>query len=109
MKPIFLTVSVEQELPKETNERYGVIIDGSDCIDSAVFTRLHTWVGIGSASVTHWLKPITSLSELPEEWKKEIREMAGKSFDKGAIIYHRDDNPQEYTKSKQEHINGLLK
>ncbi|HUM53527.1 MAG TPA: hypothetical protein PK431_17035 [Chitinophagales bacterium] len=68
----YVPVSVETELP-EINHRYGIIIEGSDCVDSAVYTENRKWQFLGGQTVTHFLKPQELITFTKEEWSEVIK------------------------------------
>ncbi len=51
---IYKVIDVNDELPEVG--RYGIILEGSDCIDSANYTQYKTWDNLGENTPTHWLK-----------------------------------------------------
>jgi hypothetical protein len=84
MKKYYEAIPVSSgELPEESN-RYGVILEGEDCIDSAFFMKVGSfWTSIGEHKVEFWLKEITINIPTPEEIKEMERSIADKAFDAG--------------------------
>ncbi len=68
-KVVYIPVSTTERLPNETNQRYGVIIDGSNCIDSSVFTLNKKWSNMGFAEISYWLEPQEVFILTEEEMK----------------------------------------
>ena len=69
---VYQTVSVQDELPTEAG-RYGVLLEGFDCVDSEFFSRADTWITDHSHQVINWLKPTTGYFFTPEEFREVAR------------------------------------
>lgn len=105
MKPIYVTIPVEQELPKKAH----IDIAARQYWKENKFPKGESSGEADFIAGVEWmkmqLKPITELSDLPEEWKEAIKEIAGKSFDAGRS---QDQVDGAWNNDKQEHINSIF-
>lgn len=113
MTPIYCAISVEQELPEPYTNVFALHTEDkweSQCFIDRQDRWFNSWDDDRAECFpTHWLKPITSLSDLPEEWKAEIREIAGKAFDAGDDFRKNCEYGTENEfPTKQKHLKGIL-
>lgn len=96
---IYITVPVEQELPKEEERVFSISEVGKTikCV-----RQFKDW------RVTHWLKPVTSLKELCQspEFKAELEKVVSEAFDDAIIVCGKD--VRMYNESKSEYLQKVI-